>query len=219
MAIIRGFLHVFATIKLDMLDNFADDVEDAILDQRDFYINQLDEEATKLTEDEKEIFWDYKIDRLDELRTEYPNTLRASVLISCYSTLEKTLVDLHKFLRKSGISSIRKLDDESLKGKSTIEKVASCIEADLGISTPFTLDSWKRIITYKKIRNKVVHELGKVSSTSPLATEIKNLPYVSINNLNEIEFDSDFSKHVIKDIRKFLLSIFEKIQEVNILHK
>ncbi|WP_162630258.1 hypothetical protein [Brevibacillus brevis] len=218
MTMIRGFLYALARIRFDILDNFANDVEEAISGQRDSYIKYLEEEASKLSEEDKDVFWDYNIDRVDELRTEYPNTLRSSVLISCYSNLEKTLVDLHKSIRKSSIVPIRKLEDDSLSG-STIERVATCIKEDLGITVPFNIDSWSRIIVYKEIRNKVVHELGRISSSSPLVTKIETLPHVHINNINEIVFENEFSRQVIYDMKTFVKSLFKEIQEFKEAHK
>ncbi|RNB59394.1 hypothetical protein EDM57_04430 [Brevibacillus gelatini] len=211
---IRGFLHVAARFKLDTLRKFVDDTERNIDFDTQSLINRLEQEASELNEEDQAEYWDYNIDRVHELEKDYPNILRYSILVSCYSTLEKTLVDLHHRLKNAG-APLRKLNHRSLNNLSIIAKVEYCFNNDLSITALSSSKEWGKILHYNKIRNTIVHDLGRVydyeNTSLPEVVAVNQTDFVSFNHLGEIILEKDFSFMLIKDIENFLDLTFEVV--------
>ena len=100
----RGFLRALAEIQFINLKDFSDDMEQLIKETSDRHIQHLEDLSKELTdEEEKDMFWEYNIDRVHQLRKDYPNILRSSLLVSYMSNMEKVLVGIHEDLKASNI--------------------------------------------------------------------------------------------------------------------
>lgn len=144
---------------------------------------------------EKPIYWDqYEIYAYD-----YPNLLRKSFLITCYSMLEHVLINeckTQKFL-KSITTDINDMNE-----KSVIDNVKQYLKlAGLNI---VTMKSWEDIRNIQKIRNCIVH--SELVSNCKKPELIKN--YVENRKDIFIEYDKiiltpEYCRYVVDTFHTF----------------
>lgn len=208
-------LYSLSLFQFETLKEFSEDMEHSIIETRSNHIQHLNELAKQYEEHELDTFWEYNYDRVQELSNDYPNLLRSSLLISCITNLEKTFTDIHNDLRVETNLHPVSLSNKRLEG-STIEKVLQSIHEVLPMDIIYDNDSWKNVVLYIKIRNRVIHSAGKIHPVEHegLFNTVKDLQnkggkFIALNEYHELIFLDHFSKNVIEN-SQILLKLFIK---------
>ncbi|WLR52447.1 hypothetical protein LC040_05975 [Bacillus tianshenii] len=208
---IYGSTHILARIELDTLLNYYFEVERNINANKDKFIDETKLQTYGLSEQDIKEFWDFHIDKYEELNKLFPNLLRRSILINAYSILESCLCSTYKYIE----ANYPELQNIRISKKiSTIEKIKEKMTQGLDFNFPQT-EQWFNILKYKNIRNKVIHALGKVSKEDWAYRDVQELPNVTIDIYSkEIVIEKDFCFFVIKDISDFLRDFFEQLNNL-----
>ena len=135
----------------------------------------------------------------------FPNILRYSFLITCYSYLETALIQECKI--EKNIKSLH-LDINDLKGKG-IEQARNYLIKVAGIDFPSN-EIWSEIMNFKDIRNFIVHNegiLNKSKKAEKIRGYIGRRQDIFIDG-DKIILSSDYCKHVINIIAEFFQNLY-----------
>lgn len=212
-------LYSLAQIQFDTLSAFSEEMEQNIESNRINYFDYLTEGSKNIETYDLDLYWEYNSDRINELSVDYPNLLRSSLLISCVSNLEKTLMNVYDDIKSEAIPNLISLNNKSLRG-STIEKVLLSIHDRIQLSNLLDSDEWNRLKLYIQIRNRVVHGNGTVHPVkykelfdSIKMQESNENRIVGLNDYHELVFLDHFSKNMISDSRFVLRLLISTITE------
>ncbi|PYY28191.1 hypothetical protein [Paenibacillus illinoisensis] len=210
---VRGFLYALAEIQFINLRDFSDDMEKLIKESTEVQIQHLEELSQALrSNQDKEEFWEYNLDRVHQLKDDYPNILRSSLLVSCMSNMEKVLVGIYEDLKLRDLN-LKSLRNKSFSNESTIRKVFLAIGEAIHLHNVYNMPEWDRLLFYNELRNRVVHDTGKVypEDYPDLSEKIKNSELVSLSNHYDLVFVEDFAKQVNFDCTAILKRLLEEI--------
>lgn len=205
------FIRIFAEIQFINLRDFSDDMERLLKETSDEHIQHLEELSNELIDDEeRDRFWDFHIDRVHQLRDDYPSIHRSSMLVSCMSNMEKVLVNVHDNLitRDIGLRDLRHFGR-----KSTYRKVLESIHEVISLDEISSMPEWDQLLFYYELRNRIVHDVGKVPPRKhpELFEKINNYELVSLNRYDELVFEEGFVNKVNFDCIKIMKKLFEII--------
>lgn len=198
---VRKFIYTtkkFTFLKyLDILDKYLDEYSKDFLKQsEDNLKNHADED--KEIELQANILPEYSL-----LAEEFPDILRKSFIITCYSYLEHGLKGHCNFIK---IRKSEPLDITDL-GKGGIDQARTYLKkvANIEISSS---NSWKDIKNIGQIRNRIVHQDSSLlGEGSDLRKYINSRPqYFSING-NTFIIHAEYCRYVINTIDDFLFSV------------
>lgn len=210
----KSFLEAFVEIKLDTLSKYTITIEELLRSKADEYSAWVDEEAKKiLTKEAQDDFCDFYSDEYWELTEEFPNILRYSLFVMCYTFLEHELISLCKYIRRNRNYEISHTDIKGngiFKAKTYLKKVAK-------IEFPDQITSWGNIVNYNKIRNLIVHNDGLLDSEKKYK-EMKKLIetnelLITISEQRKIMLSEKSCPEVIKDIESFFKELFKSYPE------
>ena len=111
-------------------------------------LKQLEKRSKAVAPEHREEYWDWCYDNLALARDDGPQTLRAAVLVSCYSVLERSLSRLCDIAK-------RQLDSKADPPKRNRRSLPACREYlydDLGLEFDDTAE-WPRLTHVRLIRN------------------------------------------------------------------
>lgn len=214
-----GIYHALAKTQYEFFERYSEDIESSIESKIFDLIEFYEKETKEFTQQELEEFWEFHYDDFHDIKTNYPNTHRSTMLIKCYTLFEKTLVDIfYRIQTKLSLQGTIIRDLKDLKKKlSTIGKVRYILLHDAKF--PFPTLYWDNIESYRKIRNIITHEDSKVNDhQNPQNATVKlisSVPHVDINSSGEIIFSEEFTAMIIKDMKGFLDLIFKETRNFN----
>lgn len=189
-------------IELDTLREYTTTLEDLLTQELENLRLWSEKETSKLLKERQEDFYDFHSDDYLSLSEIFPNTLRSSLFVTCYSLLECRLIDLCKYLRKQHNYSI-KLDDLRERG---ISGARVYLKKIMGINFPDQPPLWTDILVYKDIRNFIVHNDGRLGD-SDKAKKVKAFinarSSISLDHRKRIRFSGDFYLEVINTLESF----------------
>ncbi len=169
------------------------------LDIIEEYLQQYSEEFAKKSKIDFDDDYNSDIDEYFLYANEYPNILRNSFLITCYSYLEHELIYQCKILK-----SLPK-DINDVKGHSILDRAKDYLKLiDLDISKS---KSWNEIKNIQKIRNCIVHSDGilnyeKAADHIRSYIEERRERDIFIQN-NKVVLTADYCRYVVKMFREF----------------
>lgn len=200
-------------VELDLghLKNFAETLETLLADEQKQFDAWAAEEAAKLPKEKQEEFYDIQSDQYWLLSDVFPNILRQSFFVTCYSLLESRLLNLCIHIKKEKNLRIG-YNDLKCKGifaaQTYLKKVA-------GISFPDQNLSWQEVLVYNRIRNIIVHNYRKVDPQDPqnkrINDFIKRKKWIRIDNIREIKLLNGFHTEVIRTLRDFVTDLINAI--------
>lgn len=206
---ISNSLFMWIQLKLGQLKEYAKLSEDLLKDKQENFDSWAVEQASKLSEEQKEEFYDFYSDDHWELSEVYPNILRQSLFVACVSLIEHELISLCKHLYKENKYCLQ-LDDIVGKGiykaKLYLNKVA-----DLGKNT-----IWEDILVFQKIRNFIVHNSGKIDgskNSQEVQRYISSKSSITLDDFKQMQFSCTFCFEVIEAIEKFFDSLFKELKK------
>jgi len=136
-----------------------------------------------------------------------PQTLRHSVLISCYSFLEQSLAKICKFYEERRPHDV-KLSDLRHKGIFQAERYLSAV---IHVPFPASAAPWQEILKYNVVRNWLVHtgpEVADGDNSSKLQNVVAQLHAIEIGEGGLVQLFPEACTSLVETIGKFLESLF-----------
>ncbi|SEM74704.1 hypothetical protein [Paenibacillus sp. OK076] len=147
--------------QFDLFQEYSIDMENLIRAQSTSQLERMQKLAEEYSLEEQDEFWEYNMDRVNQLTVDYPNLLRSSILTSVITELEDTIVKIHKDLQDNSNLEIVSIGNKQLSG-STIERALQSIHQVIPLSELYESSNWKDLQLLLAIRNRVVHSRGVV---------------------------------------------------------
>jgi hypothetical protein len=205
------FLNEFFKIDVPLsnFEKFAKDIEEFLCEK--FLEAALEHENEEENEDnifsdkdeKNDVPWSIFLEDRFLYASEFPNILRTSLFISCYSFLENQLVMLCKEIHKKRKLALS-LSDLSGNG---IEKAHKYLKKVAQLEFPDQSKDWNFLRKCNLIRNCLVHNGGTIPDNDTKLLSAVN----SINSINvkyipfekKIELEKEFCFDLIESIRNF----------------
>ena len=204
--------HGLIKLQLNHLKEYVETLENLIGKELSDFDSFVEKEAAKLEEEERDFFYDHHLDTQWQLSEIFPNILRTSLFIKCYSILETELINMCDVLQKRNNYPIRLSD---LKGKG-IFLAQLYYKKVVGIEFPDQSKSWAEILKYNLIRNIFVHKEGHLSDddkSKKAADYIENKTSILLDKYCRIQLTKDFVPQAIDVIEDFFNEFFEVIEK------
>jgi hypothetical protein len=188
---------------LDHLEEYAAKLEGFLYADRKEFESWSEQEAAKIPKEKQDELYGFYEDDYWKLSDIFPNILRLSFFVTCYSLLESRLLMLCKNLQAEKKRQIgpRDLRDEGIfAAKIYLKRV-------IGIDFPDQKRPWQEIVEYNRIRNIIVHEYGRVNLKNDNGQKVKSFvekhSWIKLDNLNHIQLTENFYQEVIITLRDF----------------
>lgn len=155
----KGY-HIVIISQLEYLSQYIKTMEKLLKSEYEKFDYILDEKIKNLeNEEEKEFLCDKYLEDFWHLKDVFPNILRTSFFVKCYSILETELNNVCKLLQKQ---NGYRLSVSDLKGNG-IERAQLYCKKVVCIDFPDKSKAWQEIKNYNILRNIIVHREGLVS--------------------------------------------------------
>ncbi|WP_249593659.1 hypothetical protein [Peribacillus frigoritolerans] len=207
------FIQSLAESRLELLQQYSEEVEDLMDDKLKDFIEYTDNLTKDFSPGSLEEFWDFHLDDYHQIKTDYPSVLRYSIIVSAYSTLEQTLMRVHNQHSKN-----RAGYKKYKKNRNDISAILEYIKRDMGIKIPKNYMELSFINKLTKIRNNIVHCNGRIYddvNKDRLNKIIKETPFIG-DHSNEIMLEKEFIEIMLTNIINFLKILFNAIELKNI---
>lgn len=164
------------------------------------YLQGYSKEFLKKSEEGEE--YDYA-DEYFLYALEYPNILRKSFFITCYSILEHELIDVCKLQKKKKQLPI---DVNDLRGEGGIDRAMKYLKL-VGFDLS-TAKSWEDIKNIQLIRNCIVHSDADLTcnNSKQIRNYIEKRKDISIEN-DKIILTKDYCRYVVNTLSAFEFDI------------
>lgn len=205
---ISNWLVTGIEIDLSHLREYARLIEDLLKDKQKEFNSWVEEKASRLSEEQKEEFYEFYSDDHWELSEVYPNILRESLFVATLSLVEHELISLCKNLyreNKYNLALDEVVGNGIHKAKLYLNKVAN-----VGNNT-----QWNGILIFQKIRNFIVHNKGKLDD-SKNAKEVESYvtsnSSIKLDHFRRMQFSSTFCLEAIEVVDEFFSSLFKELK-------
>ncbi|AJH82295.1 hypothetical protein FOC88_14810 [Bacillus thuringiensis] len=213
--------HTLAKMQLDSIRNYANEMERMNTFKLEELSKAAEEDVKRLSEEEQDEYWDYRIDEFHEFQKTFPSLLRYSIVVSTYSTIEEYLLRIVKphMAKALGYKGVLELNPNfndklrKLKYKGSLQnKLGIYMNKKMDIQFPFESEEWDFMEDLNIIRNNIVHCNGRIyddQDHEKVQKVIKLYDTISISSSNEIVLEQEFILHMISQVEVFLSLIFE----------
>lgn len=176
-------------------------------------LQNYENEASKLPEDEREAYYDYYYDEWSPYKNDYPKIHRNSLLISIYSFLESTLINLCK--RSMGKYHLS-LSHKDINGKG-IEQAQKYLIKVAKIEFPNNSNEWQFIKFCNEVRNCLVHNQGFSYDDNKKSEKLEKLinetPYIKVDGTGEIILEENFCPLFIEKLEGFFEKLYLSVEK------
>ncbi|MGD6777702.1 hypothetical protein [Sutcliffiella horikoshii] len=210
-------------IRMNEFKDYADNIHSFLEQQLKLMEEDFDKMAAGLTDDEKGNLFEGMFENdFYNFNKSFPNILRESLFISCYSYLEKELMNLCKFIERSndfkiGLSDLK--HKGIIKTKVFIEKVAE-------VDFPEDTQSWNKILKFNIIRNHIVHEgTYTIERGSKIFNACRDLSTISLEHrftnretqkeYYRLQLTGDFCLDFISTVSEFFSELYKAFDITN----
>jgi len=140
----------------------------------------VDEAVSKLSEEEREAYFDNNYDTYELLVRRFPNQQQQSLVVLAYSVVESRLIAVAQALMRQSNSGLTLKD---LSGDSPFQKTRRVMSKVAGFEIDQRL--WDSVEAYRQIRNAIAHNAGDIGANPPQlakqllaqrSSEIQNSP-------------------------------------------
>jgi len=203
----RAF-HSLINSKLYDLEEYAQRLGGLLKNELKGFTSFVEKEAAKLDEPEKERLYDLYSDDYWKLKDVFPNIVWCSLFITCYSLLEHELSRICESMRSLKECPLKPSD---LKDRGIFQSKAY-LKKVIGIQFPDNTRYWQEICFYNRIRNRIIHEGGRVydsENDSKLRAEIDRTSSINLDDYGRILLSCDFVLEVIENLKSFFRDIFK----------
>jgi hypothetical protein len=161
-------------------------------------------------------YWDLELANLNllerqrelEITVSFPNILRKSFFVNLYSFLESTLKQkCHDLERQGGqLLLLKEIAGRGIQRAMVYLIKVQGIPLSLGESS-----HWERIQNYRRLRNCIVHNEGKLDERAPARAQLEAFvdrePGLYLSG-DEIVLSADFCSKAIDTVEGFLVQVF-----------
>ena len=140
------------SFEMDQLERYLDLIHASIIANEEQFYASMEEIASTLTEDDKEVFYEGHEGDFLELSEDFPRILFSSFVVSWYSFVEDHLIS---FCRKRNLNILISIEDNEHYG-SGIRRAHKFLNR----SAEYQIDNehWRELILIGKVRNKIVQQ-------------------------------------------------------------
>jgi len=198
-------------VNLDDLHEYASTIEDLLKEKLEKFNAMVDKLAPNIPPEDLDDFYDSYGDDGWKLQETFPDILRKSLFLTCYSRFEHGINSLCRFFSKQTEYKL-KLSDLKHEG---IIKAQVYLKNVVGIEFPDQTTSWQDIKKYNLIRNYIVHNDSELNvSEKPKEAEeirrfIEQKTTSSVDTGNKIKLSKEFSIDFINTLRVFLRELYK----------
>ena len=168
------------------------------------WTQDLDQAAQKIADEEK-LQWFYESSEDEyEVRKQFEAVLMNSLFLACYASFENKLMDACRKAQKLCNSPCSV--DKNGYG-SDMDRAKKYLK-ELGVTSPWGSREWSEIHKYRRIRNKIAHKEGSVTSKWELASYAKSKGIVSCSTMSpKLALTRPFCEEAIGNFKGFLLKL------------
>lgn len=241
MQILSSAKKIFETgldLEINNLRSYAETLEESLTEQLNKFTLSIEDRVSQLPAEVREDFYEFYSEDYWKLSEVFPNTLRYSLFVTCYSLLEYELIHLCQYISDKGNPpNPVEFDAFDLK-TSPLDRVKNYFK-EVGITFPKD-ELWQKIRNYQKLRNGIVHNGGELDisgrvelSGDPVRFErqlsekqkkllkkqrhikkfVNSTPSLSIGGMNKIQFLKEFNFEVIDDVESFLKKVYKTLPD------
>lgn len=202
-------------IDLENIREHCDLMESSLKKELKDFRKRVDEQAEKLSSEEKTEFYEWYSDDYWKLTDVFPNIQRNSMLIMAFSFFENKLKSICKKLKPYADCNIW-LND--LYGDD-IDRVKIYLKEIIKINFPNDDKNWEEISNIRYIRNLVVHNGGKLEKErckeyKKLKNYIgKNRKLLKLDKHEKIVYKKEFIPHILSTLRNFFSTLLSEIKK------
>ena len=188
---------------LDKVQSGLNDITAGFAQEIKQHAEQIDDECVR------DQFYESRIEDLLEFER-YHMILRSSYLVSAYSLFEDHILMICAYA-KSQLNTPWDIAD--VRGGSIMERVKIYFKR-LGIQSSPTESDWSNLHHFRRIRNKVVHDGGRVREGWDSFTFSKKKGVISGNQEPyEIALTREFCEEASKTFERFLLKTARNVRQ------
>jgi len=171
---------------------------------------RVDSEASKMSENEKQEYFEYLGDEYWQLSEVFPQVSRRALFAICYSTVEFGLNRLCRAVYADSlcVSPVPKRTNLNNSKKYLMDKVKLSQEA--------LQDYWDRLDSYRFIRNRVIHHDATLKDDKHSETTrefISKEPSISIGQFDKIELGDDFCINFAQFVNTFIDQLVSELRK------
>jgi hypothetical protein len=207
-----GMTRTMVRIELDQLERCVAEMHEALAGQATDFQRYVDARAASMDPDARDEWYEWNSDRHWELSEVFPRIVRHSIFVTAYGFLEQTLLALCRHLEREHHHPVALAD---LKGEG-IELARTYLKKVHGITFPDQSVEWNRLSWYRKVRNCLVHNDGRIPSGGkgqPIRDFFSaNSALGSVDRLGGISLTPAASDDIIAMIRVFLDQLLSLIK-------
>lgn len=210
---IRDVFYTLLEFDLAHLREYSETNEVQLLEEKLRFQKSVDEVAEKLSDADKELYYDFHSDEYWKIAEIFPSILRKSLFLIAYSLIEHRMTKLclsYKRERKTVLS----LKDIQGKG---IQRCQVYMKKVLLIPFPDEGKEWKDIIVLNRIRNIVAHNDG-IFDGNAITDDIRdfvshNVRYIELTDMNTLLLHEGFVQLALDKINGFFKLLYEKLPD------
>lgn len=200
--------------KFDQLEAYAGSLEGYLSNEVKALESRLKKETATLTEERRDEVYEFASDDFFQLAEAFPQTLRISFFVHCFSLFEHSLNELATDMGKwRGVKISPKdlRDDGIMRSKTFLKNVVL-------VGFPDSQPIWEEITTLNRIRNYFVHREGcllegdNIRVEQYVASSKGALQLVEEHASKRIVIASEvFNQSVLKTLETFNESLFKAL--------
>ena len=207
---IKNIFRTMTTIYLAELQDYSLLIEQLLEGELIDFNNRIKKLGKSLGPEEKDELYEFYSEDYFKIADFFPNIMRSSLFVTCYTLIEHRLLYLCNQYRKKDGNNIP--IQKYTRGNGIIKKYQKYLKNVLNISFPDQTNEWKEILNiYKKLRNTIVHNNGyfaKNKIPKEVVEFVKDNPNIlSISTSNRIEFNNGFIEKFLKVIKTFFYDL------------
>jgi len=197
-------------IDLDNLDAYVYEITDAFEKRTQEFVEKVEQKAKSMPVDERDEWYEWNSEHHWILTEVFPGIYKNSLFITIHAYLESTLAQLCKILEEDN-AKLKKLKDLTGNG---IELYQEYIKIVQEIDFPDQSREWNQISIYRKVRNFLVHQDGRLDD-SKNAKNIRQFAnrkpeFLTIDKNNQIVLSTACHLDFINTIRKFFDKFYKQ---------
>lgn len=217
-----------AKIKLSNVSRYATEMENTNVFKLEELTRNAEEVERNLTEEEKDLYWEYMIEEFHEVEKIFPSLLRYSVVVLTYSIIEEALLGIVKPHIVNSLTDKEKIELNKevelnkkckrnlskYKGANFLETLGNYMNKMMGIEFPFDSEEWNFIMDLDTIRNNIVHCNGKINDDKDpeyIQEVIDSYDLITLSSNDEMVIEREFVTYMIDQVG----SLFSKLINQN----
>lgn len=209
---LKYILRMVLDLQANQLREYADTLESALAREFKAFEKRVEEQAEKMDAETRDSFYEAQTDSAFNLANHFPSMACQTTFIATYSFFEHQLMAIAEHVQVCKGYGIGPHDLRE-KGIFAAKKYLTQM---CGIAFPSKEPEWQDIRAYNRIRNVLVHELGKLKpgdSSKDIRAYIARKPAIQIDNHEQLSLTMPFCVEAISAAHRFLNKVLDAISD------